>query len=191
MKKVIIIHGWDGYPEECWFQWLKKEMEDRGFQVEVPQMPDAATPEIEKWVPYLAELVGEPDNEIYLVGHSIGVQTILRYLESIDTQIGGVVAVAGFYDLIPGSIGGADDEAVAKPWLERPIDDAKVRENIGSITAIFSDNDPYVALDNETAFREKLGAKTIVEHSKGHMGGSDDMTEAPIVLEELLKIIQA
>ena len=30
MKKVFIIHGWEGYPEEGWFPWLKKELESRG-----------------------------------------------------------------------------------------------------------------------------------------------------------------
>ena len=27
MKRVFIIHGWDGYPEEGWFPWLKEELE--------------------------------------------------------------------------------------------------------------------------------------------------------------------
>jgi esterase/lipase len=36
MKKVFIIHGWDGYPEEGWFPWLKKELEKKGFSVFVP-----------------------------------------------------------------------------------------------------------------------------------------------------------
>ena len=27
MQRVFIIHGWDGYPEEGWFPWLKKELE--------------------------------------------------------------------------------------------------------------------------------------------------------------------
>jgi hypothetical protein len=26
-KRVFIIHGWEGYPEEGWFPWLKKELE--------------------------------------------------------------------------------------------------------------------------------------------------------------------
>ncbi len=36
-------------------------------------------------------LIGNPDNETYLVGHSLGSPTILRYLESLqdDQMIGG------------------------------------------------------------------------------------------------------
>ena len=40
-KRVFIIHGWEGYPEECWFPWLKTEIEKTGFEVVVPNMPDA------------------------------------------------------------------------------------------------------------------------------------------------------
>lgn len=39
-KRVFITHGWDGYPEEGWFPWLKKEkvilvevMELQNFQL--------------------------------------------------------------------------------------------------------------------------------------------------------------
>lgn len=41
MKKVYIIHGWEGYPEENWLPWLKLELESGGFEVNVPQMPEA------------------------------------------------------------------------------------------------------------------------------------------------------
>lgn len=185
MKRAIIVHGWDGFPEECWFPWLKRELEARGFAVSVPQMPEAATPKIELWVPKLAEVIGEPDEELVLIGHSIGVQTILRYLVSIDKKIGGLVAVAGFFSLIPGSIGSADDEAVAEPWLTTPIDTDKAKANAGKVTALFSDNDRFVPLENAEFFKDRLGAETIVLHDRGHMGGSDGVTELPEILDKV------
>ena len=60
-KRVFIIHGWEGYPEEAWFPWLKKELETRGFEVFVPSMPDSGNPKIEVWVPFLKNLVGKCD----------------------------------------------------------------------------------------------------------------------------------
>ena len=48
--KAFLIHGWEGYPEEEWFPWLKKELKNRGFQVQVPAMPNPEYPKIEKWV---------------------------------------------------------------------------------------------------------------------------------------------
>lgn len=188
MKRVFIIHGWMGYPEEAWFPWLKRELESRGIEVHVPQMPNASEPNIDVWVPYLAEQVGEPNGETFLVGHSIGVQTILRYLQTIDTQVGGVVAVAGFYELAPDFVEEPEDAAIAEPWLTRPMDDEKICKNANQIVAFFSDNDPYVPMANEELFKNRLKAKTFVIHGKGHMGAKD-MLEAPRVLEELLKII--
>ncbi len=60
-KRVFIIHGWYGYPEEGWFPWLKKELESRGFKAQVPSMPNPKHPKIEEWVSFLKELVGNPD----------------------------------------------------------------------------------------------------------------------------------
>ena len=38
MKRVFIIHGWGGNPETEWIPWTKKQLEKKGFQVEVPEM---------------------------------------------------------------------------------------------------------------------------------------------------------
>ena len=76
MKRVIIVHGWSGYPEEGWFPWLKAELEKKGFEVNVSEMPDADNPRIEKWVPKLAEVVGNLDEETYFVGKVLDGNTL-------------------------------------------------------------------------------------------------------------------
>ena len=190
MPRVIIVHGWDGYPEEGWFPWLKRELEKKGFEVQVPAMPNPAKPKIETWVPHLAKIVGEPNENLFLVGHSIGCQTILRYLESLhaDKKIGGAVLVAGFFKLI---LGTNEEEETAKPWLETPIDFGKVKSHSNNFTAVFSDNDPSVSLENKKLFEENLGAKTIVLSNKGHFsGGMDKCFELPIALESVLELTQ-
>lgn len=35
-KRVYIIHGWYGYSKECWFPWLKKNLELNGSEVVIP-----------------------------------------------------------------------------------------------------------------------------------------------------------
>ena len=92
-KRAFIIHGWGCYPEEGWFPWLKKELEARDFEVQIPAMPDSDTPKIKPWVSHLNELVGVCDEQTYLIGHSIGCQTILRYIETLPhpTKVGGAV----------------------------------------------------------------------------------------------------
>ncbi|MBW3018843.1 alpha/beta hydrolase, partial [Candidatus Woesearchaeota archaeon] len=61
MKRVFVIHGWDEHPEDGWLPWLKTRLEQKGFEVHIPQMPNTETPKIEEWVPFLAELVGASD----------------------------------------------------------------------------------------------------------------------------------
>lgn len=185
-SRVFIVHGWGGYPQEAWFPYLKKELEEMGLEVKVLEMPDSDNPTIDKWVSFLAKQIGTPNSDTYLIGHSIGVQTILRYLASINTPIGGVVAVAPWYKLILDS---GEDKEIARPWLETPIDNEQVRRNIGKITAIFSDNDPYVGPENIDLFKNNLGAKIIILKNMGHMGGDEGITEIPEILQEVKEMI--
>lgn len=186
MKKIFIIHGWDGYPDEGWFPWLKKELEQKGFQVQVPAMPKPAEPKIEAWVSHLSKIVGDVDEHTFFVGHSIGCQTILRYLESLtaDKKVGGVAFVAGWFTLM--NLKTDEEKEIAKPWLETPIDFEKVKQHTKKFFAVFSDDDEIVPQENKKLFEERLGAKTELEHGKGHFTGSDGVKEIPIVLENIL-----
>jgi len=191
MKRVFIVHGWDGSPEEGWFPWLKNELEAKGFEVLAPELPETDKPRIYNWVPKLAEAVRIPDRETYFVGHSMGCQAIARYLESLpaNIKVGGAVFVAGFFKRLKDLEADPEVKEIAKHWLETPLDLSKVKSHLPRSVAIFSDDDPYVTLDNQDVFRDILGAEIIVEHGKGHLNGTaDGVMELPIVLEKLLKM---
>jgi len=187
-KKVFLIHGWEGNPENCWFPWLKTELENRGFSVIVPSMPNPEAPEIKSWVNYLNSVAGETDENTYFVGHSIGCQAILRYVEQLsqDVKIGGIICVAGFFRLL--YLKTEEEKKLAEPWLETKIDFEKIKKHTNKIVAIFSDNDPDVDIGDKELFEKYLGAKTIVEHNKGHFNDDAGIKELPILLEELLKM---
>ena len=184
-KRAFIIHGWGASPRDDWFPWLKGELEQEGFEVFVPEMPNTEEPKIEEWVPFLADLVGEPDENTYFVGHSIGCQTITRYLEKFDNvKVGGIVFVAGWFNLV--NLETKEEEEIAKPWTETPINLEKVKNNSKKIVAIFSDNDPVAPLSDNEIFKKELDAEIIIEHNKGHFNKSDGVIELPIVLEKIL-----
>lgn len=185
-KRVFIVHGWDGSPGNCWFPWLKNELEERGFVVQALAMPHPETPTIADWVNCLANAVSEADENTYFVGHSIGCQTILRYMEQLEKPIGGVVCVAGFFRLL--HLVTDEEKRIARPWLETPIDCEKIKRQAGKIIAIFSDNDPDVDLGDKEVFESRLGAKTIVEHGKGHFSDDAGVKELPSALEAVLAV---
>lgn len=186
-RQVFLIHGWEGYPEEGWRPWLKKELEKRGFEVFIPVMPDTAAPTMEKWVPYLSQLVGQPDKNCYFVGHSLGCITILRYLETLkeNQMIGGVVLVAGFgtdleYEGYKGEI---------SSFFSTPVNWKKVKKHCKKFVAIHSGNDPWVAsIKHNALFKEKLGAKAIMEHNMKHFSGDDGIFKLPSVLKAILEL---
>jgi len=185
-KRVFIVHGWEETPQEGWFPWLKNELQNKGFKVKVPAMPDTAEPKIEKWIPHLIKQVGRPDKDTYLIGHSMGCQTILRYLEDLskEIKIGGFVLVAGFTKL--NNLTDEEYETV-RPWLTTRINLDKVRAHTKNITTIFSSNDTWVPLSDAKVFEKKLEAKVIIMKNKGHISGDDGIKKLPIVLKEILR----
>jgi len=187
-KRVFIIHGWGGSPDEGWFLWLAKNLREKGFLVEVPAMPDADDPKIEAWVTYLEKIVGRCDENTIFVGHSIGCQTIMRYLENLpeNEKSDGAVFVAGWFTLT--GLEEEEERMTSSPWVNLPIDLKKVKTRAKKFICIFSDDDPFVPAENWEIFSKKLGAEIIVEKNKGHFTGDDGSAELPAALEAVLKI---
>ena len=182
MNHIYIIHGWGGSPEEGWFPWLKQKLEKQGHKVHILEMPNPDAPTIREWVPFLEKSI-TPTRETILIGHSIGCQTILRYLEilPINTTIHAVICVAGWFTL--NELETEEEKEIARPWLENPIDFKKVKTHANSFHYIYSDNDPYVPLENKAIFEKNLGAHTHPLENYGHIGGEDNVRELPIVLD--------
>lgn len=192
MDRVFIIHGWDGRPDEGCFPWLKTELEKKGFNVYAPAMPEPLHPKIDTWVTFLKEQVDTPDERTFFVGHSIGCQTILRYLESLpeNTKIGGAVLLAPWIHLTDEAYETEEDSEIARPWLQTLIQWDKIKSHSKKFIAIFSDNDPLVPLTDSKIFEEKLGIQTVIEHNKEHFSGSTGIKELPSLLESVLKLRQ-
>lgn len=149
-------------------------------------MPEPAEPNIEAWVSRLFEIVGEVDENTFFVGHSIGCQTILRYLESLpaDKKAGGAIFVAGWFTLM--NLKTDEEKEIAQPWLETPIDFKRVKQHTEKFFAVFSDDDEVVPINNKELFEQRLGAKTAIEHNKGHFSGSDGVEKMPSVLDAII-----
>ncbi|MDP3899685.1 MAG: alpha/beta hydrolase [bacterium] len=182
MKKVFLIHGWEGYPEEGWRPWLKDELEKQGFEVMIPAMPNSANPKMSEWLSHLQKLAADPDEDCYFVGHSLGCIAILRYLESLEAhqKIGGAVLVAGFTSNL-----GYD---ALDTFFQTDIDWTKIKSHCKKFTAIHSSNDPYVPLRYADIFKNRLGAEIIVEQNMKHFSGDDGIHKLPSALESVLAL---
>ena len=201
-KRVFLIHGWDGRPDNHWFPYLSLELKANGFEVNAPQMPNAAEPKVKEWLSFLKDYVGKPDSDTYFVGHSLGCITIARYLSEFSgkrtpsasgispskegerkrekAKVGGCVFVAGF--------SGRLEIPEIREFYELPFDAEKAKAHCDKFVMLFSDNDSYVPIEKSLEFAKQLGAKTILERGKGHFTAGDGVTALPSALSALLKM---
>lgn len=184
MKKVFIVHGWSGSPDANWFPWLKDELSALGISADILHMPNTDFPKMDEWVKQLRTCIGVPNEEVFLVGHSLGCMAIMRYLESYgaNEKIGGVLLVSGF------------SRSIGIPYLdnffEKPLDHEKVKQSVSRITIINSDDDPYVPLAEGKFLEEKLGGKFVVLSNGGHINQASGFVTFPLGLEQLLQMMQ-
>ncbi|MBI2595213.1 serine hydrolase family protein [Candidatus Daviesbacteria bacterium] len=187
MKKVVIVHCWGGDPDYCWYPKTKQELEEKGFEVSVPEMPETDFPKQSLWLTKLKDVTGKTDGSLFLIGHSLGCITILRFLEQLkdNEKIDGAVLVAGFTD----DLGFPE----VKNFFTAPVNFEKIKNKARYFVAINSDNDPYVDLKYAEEFKQKLGAKVIIKHNMGHFSGPIDNEEScthlPDVAESVLGMI--
>jgi uncharacterized protein len=164
MKKIFIIHGWEGSPNSNWFQWLKKKIEDNNpsAKVHILSMPNPMHPIPSQWVKHLSNSIGSPDENTYLIGHSLGVITILRYLESfLHEKIGGALLVAGFAQSI--------HYQEIDSFTDKPIDFPRIRKNCDTFAIIDSRNDPYIPIARGDFLEKILHAKRVTLEKGGHV----------------------
>ena len=86
--RVTLIHGFNAGPGANFHPWLKRELEARGFDVRVPELP-FRTGETLEFLPLMEimhEKIGMLDHEDIVLGHSLGAVLALRYLEYVELK---------------------------------------------------------------------------------------------------------
>ena len=191
MNKVYMVHCWDGTKDDGWYPWLDKKISSENTIVYRFNMPNTDNPKIEEWVSFLDKQVDSLDDKTYFIGHSIGCQTIMRYLQTKKPcKIGGILFVAPWLDLLDYAIEDEESYKTAKPWLTEEIDFEKVKEFTNNINCIFSDDDYFVSLEQKDEFEKLLNANTIVVSGKGHISQDDEVYELKEILDECNKMLQ-
>jgi serine hydrolase len=189
-KRLILIPRVSGTPQSDWYPWLQRQLQtsapDLFEPVLAPAMPHPHEPIIEEWVGKVAAVAGDDPKEIartILVGHSIGCQAALRYLETLPrgASVGGVLCVAGWWWV---------DQPwdTLRPWMDTPVNLTRVRTAMGKCVVLISDNDPFVAdtAANRHAWEERLNATVLVIPGAQHF----NTVQQPAVLRTLIELCE-
>lgn len=180
MKKVFIVHGFEGSPNGGWRPWLMGELGKRGIYACALSMPGPKKPVPAEWVAEIARHVERNSHdEIWLVGHSLGVPAIMRYAMTLPPgrKLAGAVLVSGPCE----SVGNAEIES----FLNESFDFAAIRSKFNSIAVIHGDDDEVVPLTQAERLSKGLGAKLVVIKNGGHLNGEGGWFALPECLEEL------
>lgn len=185
MKKVFIIHGFEGKPNGGWRPWLMGELNKKDIYACALPMPNPEAPTKEEWVQTIKNAVEEPTEEIFLVGHSLGSPAILRYLETLSKaqKIGGVVLVSG-----PAFEIKKDGYELVDKFLNMPFNFEDIKNVCNHFAVIHGDNDINVPFSNAEYLAEKLSCDLISIPNGGHLSGWEGCTELPQLLESLEKM---
>lgn len=191
MNRIFIIHCWDGTKDDGWYPWLDKELSNENNKVYRFNMPNTGKPNIEEWVSFLDKKVKSLDEKTYFIGHSIGCQTIMRYLQTKEiNKIGGILFVSPWLNLLDSAIDDEESYATARPWLTEKINFEKIKQFTNNINCIFSSNDYYVSLEEKSKFEKLLNSNTIVVNDKGHISQEDGVYELKEILDVCNKMLR-
>ncbi len=196
--KVLIIHGLGSNSNENWFQWLKKELEKNNYEVIVPDMPDSEKPVLKIWLQELEKIVFDFTEEDIIVSHSLGSSAAMNLIQKMNLKINKLFLVApateflfqdkGVRDNIE-SASTEDNKKFTKEFLSAKIDYKKIESNIHKIYAYFSDDDPYISLNQKKDLAKVLEADYKIFKNKGHF--SDTCLELPEIIPDILEKIKA
>ncbi|MFA5080349.1 MAG: alpha/beta fold hydrolase [Candidatus Paceibacterota bacterium] len=183
MKKVFLIHGFEGSPNGGWRPWLMAELGKLDIYACALAMPNPDNPICDEWVDEITRNVEKnQSDEIYLIGHSLGAPTILRYLEKSSGKIAGVILVS--------SPSEKNNNKKIDSFLENPFNFSAIKSKTNNICIIHGENDPNVPLNNAEFLSKELNCNFVIIPNGGHLNGSSGWTILPQVLEELKKMFK-
>lgn len=180
--KVFIIHGFEGRPNGGWRPWLMGELDKLDIYACSLSMPTPDYPKCDEWTKEISRHVeNNSQDEIYLIGHSLGVPAILRYLETSKAQnIAGAILVSGPSERI--------ENKRLLSFLDRDFDFQAILTKCQKFSIIHGDNDPLVPLDNAEFLAKELNGELIIVKNGGHLNSSAGWNTLPQCLEAVVRM---
>lgn len=190
--QAILVHGLMGHAENCWFPWMKQELDKAGIAAKSIDLPQPAFPIRDEWVETLVRAVKKP-SETILIGHSLGCPTILYYLQQYAgaEPLPHVVLVAGFgRKFLNPRVSHLQSKLLH--WLDEPLDLAKIRPRSRKFTCLASTDDPLVPYAESVWLAEQLGAELVSEKKQHFVSiGNVGVKELPSALEAIARELGA
>lgn len=135
--RLFIVHGYQAKPHHHWFEWLAQQLPE--FATQIIALPNSEAPQLSVWLSTLQDTIGHVDADTYIVAHSLGCVSTLHFLAAQNSaQLGGLLLVAGFAQMLPNLPQLDDFNRDTLPWQT-------LRQQIVHGLVLLSEDDAEVA----------------------------------------------
>ena len=178
MKNAFIIHGFNGDTTYTFGPWLKTVLEQKGYNVVMPEFPIRSEATYNGWSQILDNYIDLFDEQTIIVCHSIGNPFILRYIYQHQLSPLLYISVAGFCKLytIP------DRDDLNKAFVEFKVAPSNIeycKNHIKYRYSLYSNNDHAVPFEILEDFIKQLNSNPVFIKGVGHMGNRNNIHSLP------------
>ncbi|NUF12121.1 RBBP9/YdeN family alpha/beta hydrolase [Acinetobacter oleivorans] len=185
MRQIFVLHGYSASIDDHWFLDLKHQIEDEHTTVTLIPFPDSEHPDVEAWQKVLDQQIPKVDENTYFVAHSLGVITLLHFLQRHEYQnIGGMILVSGFS-------GPISDFSPLDAYITKSKVDTNYFKDIKKKLVYLSDNDDLVPPKLTIELAKEIDAPYITVPNGGHFLGREGYTTFPQVVNSLKGILES
>ena len=175
----IILHGSFGSKDGNWFPWLRKELENKKYVVDNPQMPvGVGNQNYDNWEKEFNKL--NINENTIIIAHSIAPIFVCKYLIKNKIKVKKLIFVCGFNNYLGID---PDFDAVNESMFINNLEE--IKDYCNNIICFYSDNDPYVKFEVEKSFADTVSNEQYIVKNGGHINAESGYTK----FEEILKYI--
>ena len=180
MNNYIIVHGACGNPAGNWFPWLQDRLTEQGKEVLVPQFPTPEGQSYANWSRILEGYLeaGRINENTVFIAHSLGPIFICRFLMEHQIKVKGLISVAGFNTLL-----GKDLDAINKSFFITNEQLKQVIKYTDFTYCFYSDNDPYIPIEQLEDFATVIKAEKNLIPKAGHLNAESGYIKFLPILE--------
>ena len=170
IKRFVLLHGRQGSPQDIFFPWLAQKLLDRGYKVEIPELPNPDKPnDLEQ-----AEHVRKHcrlDAQTVILGHSFGGVVALRLLERGAKAHSVVLAATP----ISGRFNDNTKRPTVTEAVKRGFDFEKVRKSADRFIVLMDETDSIIPASDGEKLAQALGAEyRFIPGKSPHFTGSQE-----------------
>lgn len=174
MKRALILHGMEGHGHAHWFPWLKQELEVRGFEVWVPDLPAAETPHATRWTHFLLDRRDWSFNDCLVIGHSAGAVEILQLAQALPEgqKLAAAVLCSAFTQALPKTNSG--EFGVLRHMFEPQLDFAVIKAHCAQFTFVHAKDDPWCPWQQAETLANQTAGELVLLPTGRHFSTSLD-----------------